>query len=74
MICIVITFRKTNGKNVLLHTAVAGTLGAAAGCLYRERLGERERTFYSNARKHVREKIPKMTKMTENTLKSPKMY
>jgi hypothetical protein len=51
VICIVSTFRKTNGKDgqdykVLLHIVVAGICGAAAGCLCRERLGERERTLY----------------------------
>jgi hypothetical protein len=50
-------------------------LGAAAGCLYTEHLGERERTlqYYSHFRKHG-EKFPKMVNMTKSTLKSPKIY
>jgi hypothetical protein len=32
--------------NILLYTVVAVTWVAAAGCLCRERLGERERTLY----------------------------
>jgi hypothetical protein len=32
--------------NVLLYTVAAGTWGAAAGCLCKECLGERKRTFY----------------------------
>jgi hypothetical protein len=32
--------------NILLYNVVAGTWGAAEGCLCRERLGESERTLY----------------------------
>jgi hypothetical protein len=43
--------------NVLLHTVVAGTWGAAAGSLCKERVGERENTlfpYYSHFRKHMK--------------------
>jgi hypothetical protein len=49
-------------------------LGAAADCLYREHLGEREKYFTSilfTFQKAYEEKFPKMTK---NSLRSPKIY
>jgi hypothetical protein len=61
--------------NVLLSTVVTGTSGAAAGCLCRERLGERKNTFILvTFQKTYEEKFPKMAKMTNSTVKSPKIY
>jgi hypothetical protein len=50
--------------NVLLCSVVAGTWGAAAGCLCRGRLGGRERTlpYYSHFRKHMKKKSLKWLK------------
>jgi hypothetical protein len=40
------TERTGKDYNVLLYTVVTDTWGAAAGCLCRERLEEKERTIY----------------------------
>jgi hypothetical protein len=51
MIRIDSTFRKTNGKDgtelqrIIVYCG-SSTWGVAAGCLCRERLGERERSLY----------------------------
>jgi hypothetical protein len=55
---------------ILLYTVVAGTWHSAAGCLRRERLGERERTLYFHFI-HISEnicgKFPKMVKIIKNS-------
>jgi hypothetical protein len=54
-----------------LYTLVAGTWDVAAGCLCRERLGERENfiSILFTFQKTYEEKFPKMAKMTKIPLK-----
>jgi hypothetical protein len=61
------TERTGQDYNVLFYTVVAGTWGAAAGCLCRERLGERERKLYF----HIIHILENMKKNSLKWLKCP---